>query len=308
MPTRQRFARLLAVILTLSVASRAFAAPGAATKPAAAAPAAPDPEDPGGMNKVIPEVDFKGVALEDVIDFLQDVSPGFHAVVVYDAGAPAAYPRVTLRAKNVTAGQLVQLVHLSFPDVEISDVEGAGGPLGVFHIRSPRPGDEAAERDPRGGVHVYRLTAAVDQLLPPEVRAISPGLFSGGEQPDTTVLAKERKRALDGVLTLLKAALAQCRARRRSARAPSPRGDAGVGLQGVGGAAGGGGGGPGRSAGPGVPVRAEGGRPPGGIGPSERVGRGPPAIKGAADRSRGAGQGVDRPGARRGRTAAGVDP
>jgi len=160
---------------------------------------AADPEAPkaapGPMEKVIPEVQFDNIALGDVIQYLQDVAPGFKAVVVRESGVPEEYPRIKMKLKNVTVAQIWQLLQLSYPDMQLQQVE-APGPDIVWHVRIQATGNQAAIVDP-SAVKVYRLTAIIERLT----------AKSGKNDAET------EKRSLNQILSLAKAALAQTASR-----------------------------------------------------------------------------------------------
>jgi hypothetical protein len=151
--------------------------------------------------KVLPEVKFDGVRLEDVVDFLQDVSNGkYRAVVVHRGNAEG--PMVTMRLKNVSIAQIMNVLVTAYPGIEIVPVDGPTGPVHVITI-SPAPGQAGA---PGGGeaeagveleraVRVYRLAGIVDGITRPGVA------FSGPAARDS----KEAKEALNNVLSLIKA-------------------------------------------------------------------------------------------------------
>src|SRR4051794_12513234 len=95
--------------VALAAALAAFTAPFTRAadppKPDAhdAKPAAPTTSPAGeAKGKLIPELNFKDIALTDLIDFLRDVDPSFQAVIAYEPGTVRGEPTIQeLRLKNV---------------------------------------------------------------------------------------------------------------------------------------------------------------------------------------------------------------
>src|SRR5437764_422140 len=99
---RWTFARLLILTVVLPAASPRASGqtrPEAATTQFAAV-----------AGKVIPEVNFQGIPLDDALDFIRDIS-GANIVISRDPGVPDRYPtNVNMRLKNVTVRQFLQLL------------------------------------------------------------------------------------------------------------------------------------------------------------------------------------------------------
>jgi hypothetical protein len=192
----------LFVGLNAAAAAEAETAKDKSPAPAASAPAA----DAGGeLDRLLPEVRFEDMRLDDIVDFLTDVEPRFKALVVRDPDVPRDYPQIRLKLKRVPLGQVLEVLTTAYPDIELSQVQANNGPPGadarpVYIIKvhaSDRAKAATGEVVP-GGVKVYRLTSVVAAL-------------AQSTHPD--IAAKERptaeKEALDQVLSLMKAALSQ---------------------------------------------------------------------------------------------------
>src|SRR3954468_24195711 len=66
--------------------------------------------------KVLPEVNVKGIALADLIDFLRDPDPAFQAVISYAPGVEPPGPIIQeLRLKNVTADSVLEVLKQAYP-------------------------------------------------------------------------------------------------------------------------------------------------------------------------------------------------
>ncbi|HEX8912212.1 MAG TPA: hypothetical protein VF796_07615, partial [Humisphaera sp.] len=108
-------------------------------------------EDPSGLNHVLPELKLESARLEDAIDQLQAAQPRFRAVVIRDADVPADYPALTLRVRNVSIGQFMELLTKSFPGIETSEIDGPKGALLMVKVSNVgQPGVAAAGGEPGG--------------------------------------------------------------------------------------------------------------------------------------------------------------
>ncbi len=146
------------------------------------------PADP--MAKVLPNVSFDSVQLDDALSFLQDVAPDFKAVIVRDKGVPDDYPTIKVKLKNVTLGQVWGVLQAANPDMEVQPVGENEGPTPIYLIRIKAPSSDAAPGVPQAAVRVYPLGPLVDAMTAKSEAA-------------------HEKDSLDHVLSLIKATLAQ---------------------------------------------------------------------------------------------------
>jgi hypothetical protein len=165
------------------------AKPPATQKPAAAAPAAPA-ERPMRL----PEVKLEQVGFADVINFLRDVDPTFQAVVSYAPGVERGEPVIQeLQLKNVTTASVLQLLAEAYPQVSLDEtgVDAGGSQIWMIRVgpdpRVPEPTQDDGPPPPVTTVH--RLREIVDGL--------------SADKAD----AAARKKALDGVMSVVQAAL-----------------------------------------------------------------------------------------------------
>jgi hypothetical protein len=146
--------------------------------------------------------------LDQVLHLIHDSNPQFNNVVIRAPGVPANYPTIpAMNFKNVTIGQFLQFVQVSFPGTTCFRIDGATGPLYSFRI-SPenmfggggRGGDDPFPKP--NSVHLYRLTEVINNLADDNTAKDSK------ENKDTP--RQDRiKSATDEVLSLLQAALDQ---------------------------------------------------------------------------------------------------
>ncbi len=162
------------------------------------------PEDPKlGRDRVLPDVALDGVSLEDMVQYLQSQSPNFKAIVVREPGDEGGYPMVRIRIKDVSVGLLLELLTTSYPGIDISTIDGKGGPIHVIRVVRQEGDKPKTGADASDGVRVYRLSAAIEQLV--QTRAESQ-LFPAPDE-DKAKPAPARKEALNNILALVKAAL-----------------------------------------------------------------------------------------------------
>jgi hypothetical protein len=161
---------------------------------------AADPPAGKGIDQVLPELSFTDVSLEDLTLFLQDVNPAFKALVVRDPDAPADFPQLRMRLKNVTTKVFLDVLMQAYSDLEITKVGPADQPVYVIKVHAPRNAPAAAAAGGRGGVKVYRLSNALGSVLNNQGIAMP---------ADPKARVPVEKAALDHVLSLVKAALAQ---------------------------------------------------------------------------------------------------
>ena len=175
---------------------------------AAGAEGPPHPQDttaPSGSSAsatedfIIQEINVQDVGLDDFVAYLQDVVPGFKAAVMREAGDTGALPLIRLKLKKVSLGQILKLLRMSNSNLQIEQIDGAGGVIYFMHLQpdpnSP-PNDKKQSRVD-ANLRVYPLSTLVSSLA---VRN------AGGGSKDQAAAGKQ---AMDDVLSLIKAALGQ---------------------------------------------------------------------------------------------------
>jgi hypothetical protein len=182
-----------------------------ATRPAKAEPA----PTPSALDTILPEVKFHGAKLEEVLDFLQDQTKDFRAVVIRQPGAEQG-PEITLRLRNVSLGQLMEVITTAYGNVlEVLAVDGPRGPVQVVTVHGP---DNGVAPGPNGGgglnfggahaaeaersVRVYRLTGIIEDMVR---RGADGRLFQ--DDAEQAARATKQKEALNNILSLVKSAL-----------------------------------------------------------------------------------------------------
>jgi hypothetical protein len=186
------------------------------TLPARAADPAPPAVNPAGgpggeaSQRAIPEINFTSVPVDDVIVFLRDNVPGFQAVTVRDPDVPAGEPQVTLNLRNVTLDQLIAVLSQAYPSLEWSTAPGTT----IHVVRVHAASGLTASR-----LHVYSLSQLVGNLAGAlqQQPIPQPGFGPGGAAAPPPApggdmekqMQETRKRALNNVLSVIKAALAQ---------------------------------------------------------------------------------------------------
>lgn len=170
--------------------------PGAKTQDQEAQTAPPALE-----SQVIAQFKSGPVTLDDLLTYLKDTVPGFNSVVIRSTGIPNDYPTLPdLSLKNVTVGQVLELLRTSYPGVSIHRIDGKG-PSGVplYAVRIEMSGGPgmiggygmppgifpAPTEPPKPLVKVYRLNEIIANL-------------NGGS---------DAKKSMDDVLSLVQAAL-----------------------------------------------------------------------------------------------------
>jgi hypothetical protein len=107
--------------------------PGATPAPT---PPAPTPEVEA---HIIPGEQMPRTSLDKMLDYLKDKVPGFNSAVVREPDVLSDYPTLPdMTLKNVTVGQLLELVRSSYPGVDITRIDGPNSPLYVVTIRAAR--------------------------------------------------------------------------------------------------------------------------------------------------------------------------
>jgi len=142
------------------------------------------------LNRALPEIRLDNVALDDVMAFLRDVSGGFQPTVVRDPGVPAEYPKISLQAKNITIGQVLQFLNNAY-GITSDQIEGPVSTVTVIKVPDSPLAHASVISLP---VKVYDVRYIVERI-------------AAGKQgvPD----AQRTKQALSDVLSLVEAALAQ---------------------------------------------------------------------------------------------------
>src|SRR5258705_7055432 len=115
------YSRLIALACFISlISSCAFADPDKKTEkpvtPAKSKGIEAPADSTGAAEIIIPEVNFQGQQLEEVIDFLQDTIPNFKAMVVRDTGVSPEVPTIRMRLKKVSLEQFIALLNIAYPE------------------------------------------------------------------------------------------------------------------------------------------------------------------------------------------------
>jgi len=180
--------RYLTVVMSLALLYGV--ARGAGEAPAAATSAPADP-----MSRVLPDIDFSGVGLDDALDYLRDLVPEFKTVLVRDKGVPDDYPTVKIKLKKVTLGQVWSVLQTAMPDLEVQPVGENDGSWPIYVIRVKAPSGEGGPGGPAVAplaVRVYPLGPLVDAMT-----------AKAGKKPG------HENEPLNDILSLIKATLAQ---------------------------------------------------------------------------------------------------
>jgi hypothetical protein len=225
--------RLIALALAGLVSATALAAPNKKPEQDATpkTKAVDKPADSSVTETLIPELSFQGTQLEDAIDFLQDSIPNFKAMVIRDSGVAAEVPTIRMKLKKVSLDQFLELLTTAYPGVEVSPVSGAGGT--VYVIKVHLTDQQWRNRHGLGGIDGLGGGG-------PGAAGVGGGGGGGASQPDVGVRvyalgqyinyvvaaraevpkdkAAANKEALNQILSLIKAALAQV----GDASAPQP--------------------------------------------------------------------------------------
>jgi hypothetical protein len=132
----------------------------------------------------MPGETFEAITLDDVLMFMHEKMPAFNSVVVRAPGADTSYPIIPrMSVKNITIGQFLEFLKVSFPGVDIQRINGPQGPLYVVKVvAGPMdqpmfpgmgggfgaggfPGALPQAGAPQNVVQVYRLTDIVASLV-----------------------------------------------------------------------------------------------------------------------------------------------
>jgi hypothetical protein len=157
--------------------------------------------------RILPEMKFEGISLDEALKFIHDVAPGFNSVVVRAQGVDENYPIMpNISLKNVTIGQFLELIQKSYP-IQIDRIDGPVGPIYSIRVQatpeSLPPGNIPAGF---GGVPVaMHAQQAMVRVYP--LGDIITSLVS--RQPGGKSEAERTKAALNDVLSLIQAALEQ---------------------------------------------------------------------------------------------------
>ena len=196
-----RFLRSLMVLAVVALPV-AVPRPARADKPeppprpkvGAVPPAVPQAAAKTGMagDTILPEVNFASTPLEDALDYFAAVAPGFSYSVVRDEGIPKEYPKLHLKLKQVSLSQVLELIHVAYPTIEVVEIGGYGEPIVCVKVHAPPTLEPASEIEPtEPTVRIHRLSAIVESLA------------IGKNDPAT------RKDAMNRALSLIKIALEQ---------------------------------------------------------------------------------------------------
>jgi hypothetical protein len=221
----------------------AAAAPGEGARPGGAAADPPAPRAGGRqaaqLDRSLPELNFDGMALTDVIDLLRDVT-GANIVVNWKALEAQGIKRdepVTARLKNVRFDQALEAILASAGGakklgykvdrgiITISMADDAGGTLvrssyNVVQVIGVRRGGEAQDvaRDPSAGranVLVKMITGSVAPTTWKQNGGAGEVVVQGGELVATTTA--ENQKAIENLLEQVRALMAA-----PAAPAPTP--------------------------------------------------------------------------------------
>ena len=157
------------------------------------------PTSEEAMNKILPEVHFDDVPLEDVVTYLQDASPGFKLVIKRDPGVAADYPHIKLKMKNVTVRQLCDIIKTTYAQLDIVVMENVAEPIYVVHVSA----GEASKEGPPAILKVYNL---------------GPILQSIKSRENANDKDAAKVKPLDHILSLLKATMEQVPAKKLRCR------------------------------------------------------------------------------------------
>jgi hypothetical protein len=197
-----------------------------------APPATPAPQQaaPEIESRIIPGEKIGHVPLDELLNYLKDKVPGFNAVIIRDPEVVPDYPTVPdMTLKNVTVGQLLQLLRTSFAGVEIIPIDGPTDPLYLVRIHPVEGVPTVAAAAQRAMIEqTGRLLA--DHLGPQPVVDLNPyGVPAATNMPlDNSPVVKvyrlndivqalvasqpepaNPKKAMDDVLSLIQASLDQ---------------------------------------------------------------------------------------------------
>jgi hypothetical protein len=168
-----------------------FAVPGGmgGMAPAGEVPVEPPPKV---ESQAMPGEKFENTPLDEVLQFIHDKVPEFNSVVVRSPGVQAGYPVIPgMSVKNVSIGQFLEFLEVSFPGVNIQRIKGPTGPLYVIKVTAgpmdqpnfadfpggfapgfgggmpgaPMPGPAVPPGQPQNVVVVYRLNDIVASLV-----------------------------------------------------------------------------------------------------------------------------------------------
>jgi hypothetical protein len=154
-------------------------------------------KDVPALQFVIPELNFNGNSLGDVVDFLRDVVPHFKVVLVRQ-GSPEDDPKINVRLKEASLGQFLDVLKMAYP-VEITTVAGklpTDGDVTMIRVIAPAH-KEAGE----ASVRVYHLATIIESLRQ------HAGASGGDKAATEKAMSEGQKASLNEVLSLVKAAL-----------------------------------------------------------------------------------------------------
>lgn len=112
------------------------------------------------MTKVIESVEFNDILLDDVIQFIEQTAPGFKAVIKRGQGVSEEYPRIKMKLKNVTVGQLCELIKKLHADVTFDVLENTEEP--IFIIRVEASPESAGSATPN--LKLYNLSTMLQTI------------------------------------------------------------------------------------------------------------------------------------------------
>jgi hypothetical protein len=138
--------------------------------------------------RVIPELKFDGVGIDDVMAFLRDVAPGFSPYIARESNAASNGPLLSLHAKDMTVEQFLKFLEQAY-GIKTAKVDGPINPIWVMRVPN------SVSNTDRRLLRPYSLR---DAIIP---------LTTGRNgNPDDL-----EKQALQDVLTLIQTALKEAR-------------------------------------------------------------------------------------------------
>jgi len=156
------------------------------------------PAGPG--TKVLPDVNIQGGSVEDLLDLLRQQDPSLQIMVARDPDAPAKDPDIHLKLKNVTAGDVLKILPVAYPGIElvpsndspilvlkVHAIPGAVGPPQVVRVYSLYTGVQALK-----AINAY----GTDKALVDALSLIQAALGQTSQNPAPTIQVHEATMTL----------------------------------------------------------------------------------------------------------------
>jgi len=95
-------------------------------------------EDPNA--KVLPQVEFDNISVDDAVNSLRDADPTLKVMLAYDPDATAGQT-INIKLKNVTAIDVLSLIHFAYPNIDLIPVQSqTGATMMLLKVHtSPQP-------------------------------------------------------------------------------------------------------------------------------------------------------------------------